>query len=203
MKKMKKSTAVVAFSFLVASLVAAPVSAHGADDSTITIPITFTSNEVVTAADFEFQVANASIAEINCGGDGFSELIKDESGCVVFHPSGGETEGTLATLSLTVDAHEGGMESKPEVGIVATLSTVDGVEPSTYEVLAGEYTVTPVVTPSPTLVATADTTDDSEDNGAILLMVVVGLVLILAGAIGYYVFSNPDTTPVQEPKQKS
>ncbi|NTV31243.1 hypothetical protein HGA91_04695 [candidate division WWE3 bacterium] len=122
--------------FLTTALLVPSVTQAETVGSTISVPITFTASDAVTAADFTVSVTNGQLQEISCGGSGFSSLSSNGSQCVVFNPSGA-TSGTLATV--TVLANTAGTLT---VSAVGTLSTAGGVAPTTGQINGSTYTIT-------------------------------------------------------------
>ena len=99
----RKISIIIALSFFLFVLFPM-VSVAYADE--VSIPISYSANEAVTAADVNFIIYNGSIVSVTCGDEfsGYEELITREAGCVVFHSSGGSKTGTIATIVVeTID----------------------------------------------------------------------------------------------------
>lgn len=186
---MKRSALIHSFIIFSLALVF-PLQTHAETvGSTISVPITFTASEAVTAADFTLSISsNGQIQSISCGGSGFSSLSSNGNQCVVFNPSGA-TSGTLATA--TVVANSAGTLTVTATG---TLSTAGGVAPSSGQISGQTYTITgsggststgtttPTRTPSPTPIG-ALPSSGSVSTTMLFTLIVSGLL-----GTGFFLF---------------
>ena len=116
----------------------------------ITVPITFSAGESVTAADFTVSVSGGTILNLTCGGSGFSNLSSSGNNCVVFNPTGA-TSGTIATALVRADSI-----GTLTVLATGTLSTAGGTPPASGQINGASYTITASsATPTPTPTSTS------------------------------------------------
>jgi hypothetical protein len=104
--------------------------------STIETAITFTASEDITAADFTVSVSGGTLTNLDCGGAGFSVLTSTDTNCVIYNTEGA-TSGTIATATVSADT-----AGTLTVSATGTMSTAEGVEPSSSSFNGGTYTIT-------------------------------------------------------------
>lgn len=132
----KKIVVLLPITFLVFFFTSIDVHAEAVGDS-LTVPISFTSSDPVTAADITITVSGGTLTDLTCGGDGFSDLgTGADDQCVVFHTSGATT-GVIATASVLADT-----AGTLTVSAEGTFSTSQGVEPTTVQINGDSFTIT-------------------------------------------------------------
>lgn len=104
--------------------------------STISVPISFSASEEVSAADFTVLVTGGILGELTCGGSGFEDTGSSAgSRCVIFNPDG-SIGTTIATVIVTIE-----QMGVLEVSVTGTLSTPEGVAPASWSLEGVNYQI--------------------------------------------------------------
>lgn len=164
LKKNKVYFFLAGFTLLIVRNLVVVVLAESIGD-VLTVPIRIQTSEPVTAADLTILVTGGELLSVECGGSVFEKLISDGSNCVVFDTKGGTRDGVVAKALVKAD-----QAGTLTVSVKGTLSTADGIEPSSWSINGAVYQI-----------------DESGDGGsnanrAMNFLLVIASILMLAGA---------------------
>jgi hypothetical protein len=145
----------------------------------IEVPITFTSSDPVTAADFRISIKGGRLISLECGGVDFQQLlVSQNNNCVVFNTEGGSTDGVLATV--VVQANKRGTL---EVTTAGNLSTAEGKEPKTSTVTGATYEIDGI---------------PGIDSPLLVILLLVLLIVIFAGSAALYWWRSKEERKMPE-----
>jgi hypothetical protein len=102
----------------------------------ISVPITFTSSEPVTAVDYTITINNGTLSSLTCGGPGFENTeVSDGTHCVIFNPNG-MIQGSIGNVVVSTNSI-----GSLTVGATGFASNRNGERPESFNISQPSFTV--------------------------------------------------------------
>ncbi|NTV31238.1 hypothetical protein HGA91_04670 [candidate division WWE3 bacterium] len=101
------------------------------------VPISFSSNESVTAVDYIVDVKGGEVISFNCGSIEFTKLIQQENRCVSFNPHGSRSS-TIGTVKVRSESDA----AELVVNVTGMMSNAFGTEPTLRVFNGGRFPIT-------------------------------------------------------------
>lgn len=146
-KRLLLSLLIITLGFSTFSFAPQPAEAGYKVGDIFSVPITYTGNDLVVAADLVIGVTNGELVSIQCGGSGFVVVLASGNRCLLIHVAPGLSSGTLATVQVKGTV-PGTLVVNPTAGPTGALKNVLSL-PVTGTITGGNFAIEQQSTPTP------------------------------------------------------